>query len=170
MEEIWKDIEGWEGFYQISNLGRVKSLERACGVLKIVRNNKDGSKTVYNKEVRVKEKLRKLVKTGRQGRVHVNLVDKENNRRENRYVSRLVAQAFIPNPNNLPEVNHKNRDIYNNTVDNLEWSNGVYNKKHSTIGRKNLTSLYDLAYKEGKTASEMLDTLIEYYKAKATMN
>ena len=60
--------------------------------------------------------------------------------------------------------------IYFKTVDNLEWSNGVYNKKHSTIGRKNLTSLYDLAYKEGKTASEMLDTLIEYYKAKATMN
>ena len=104
-EEIWCPIKGYEGLYEVSDQGRVKSLK--FGKERIMKNirNKDGYLSVG---------LRK-------------------NREQKWYlVHRLVAQTFIPNPDNLPEVNHKDEDKINNKVSNLEWCDRKYNQNYGT--------------------------------------
>jgi len=102
MEEEWKDIKGYEGFYQISNLGRVKSLGGWCGTVKrkpIIRSTSfthDGY-----------EKVR-LIHKGKDRTVRIH---------------RLVAEAFIPNPYKKDTVNHIDGNKQNNVVSNLEWIN-----------------------------------------------
>ena len=115
MQEIWKDVVGYEGLYQVSNLGRVKSLDRAI-------------KYSNGKICKYKEEIRALTKDGR-GYLRV-LVSK-NRKHRNLRVHRLVAQAFIPNPRNLSQVNHKDEDKTNNCVDNLEWCSCQYNVDYS---------------------------------------
>ena len=95
MEEIWKDIEGYEGLYQVSNLGRVKSLER------IYKNRKSFS--ITNKGYY----RMPLYKNGKQKCHHIH---------------KLVAKAFILNPENKPTVDHIDRNKQNNCVDNLRWA------------------------------------------------
>ena len=108
--EIWKDIEGYEGIYQVSNMGRVRSLTRK------VWN--------YTKPGRI---LRPGAKEN--GYLHVALSN-GSKKEKHAHVHRLVAAAFIPNPDNLPEVNHKNYDKTDNRIDNLEWCTSRYNKAH----------------------------------------
>ena len=97
MEEIWKDIEGYEGLYQVSNLGRVKSL----GVDK------------WHKG--------RVIKPQFDGLKHYLFVQLYKNKKSKRFnIHRLVAKAFIPNPNNLPQVNHKDEVKTNNNARNLE--------------------------------------------------
>ena len=104
MEEIWKDIKGYEGLYQISNFGRVKSfLKRKERILKAGASG-DGYLAVFLYGLD-KSKLLK--------------------------VHRLVAMAFIQNKENKPEVNHKDGNLNNNHVDNLEWVTSSENKRHS---------------------------------------
>lgn len=107
MDEIWKDIEGYEGLYQVSNLGRVKAFAKkglwqdrilSCA-------NSFGYRMIY---------LRK------------------NGRRNYHAVHRLVAKSFIPNPKKLPFVNHKNEKKDDNRVDNLEWCDAKYNTNYGT--------------------------------------
>ena len=98
--EIWKDIKGFEGSYQISSLGRVKSVERT-------RKGKNGS------VVPVYEKILSL-KTDRDGYKDVSLCS--NNKPKSYKVHRLVAEAFIPNPDNKPCIDHIDTDKTNNTV------------------------------------------------------
>lgn len=105
--EIWKTIEGYPN-YMVSNLGRVKSLN-------------------YGKE--------KLLKPGFNGRYYFVYFCKEG-KQKNYKVHRLVAQAFIPNPNNLPEVNHIDENKTNNRVDNLEWCDRKYNINYGTRTEK----------------------------------
>lgn len=105
MTEIWKDIEWSEG-YQVSNLGRVKSLN-------------------YNKTGQSKILKPRIFGSGYLG---VNL-----GRNKKCYIHRLVAEAFIPNPNNLPEVNHINEDKTCNIADNLEWVSHKTNLNHGTV-------------------------------------
>ncbi len=102
--ENWKDIAGYEGLYQVSDLGRVKSYLRI----------KSG-------------KIRKLSK-GENGYLYVSL--NRNNFTSGNFVSRLVAQTFIPNPENKPEVNHKNGIKAFNWVINLEWVTRSENIRH----------------------------------------
>lgn len=104
--EIWKNINGWENMYQVSNLGRVKSLNY--------------NRT--NKEQIVKPYQRK------DGYIQVCLC--KNSKITTYKLHRLVAQAFIPNPNRLPEINHIDEDKTNNCADNLEWCNSKYNKNY----------------------------------------
>lgn len=78
-------------------------------------------------------------------------------------IHRLVAQEFIPNPNKLPEVNHKNRDITDNSVSNLEWISSEQNIEHSLLEREALIKLYSLANNVGVSPSDMLITLVDYY-------
>ena len=107
MNEIWKDIKGYEGSYQVSNLGRVKSLNyHREGIEKILKI--DGS-TQY--------KTVMLYRDGGGTRF---------------LLHRLVASAFIPNPNNYPVVNHIDEDKSNNRVDNLEWCTQQYNVNYGT--------------------------------------
>lgn len=108
MKEIWKDITGYEGLYQISNNGNVKSLG----------NNKTK-----------KEKILKPSVDG-DGYLFVKLC--KNRKLKYFKVHRLVAQAFISNPNNLPQVNHKNEIKDDNRLENLEWCDAKYNINYGT--------------------------------------
>lgn len=111
-EEIWRPIVGYEGLYEVSSYGRVRSLDRY------------DSKNCF-----WKGRILKLNDNGRGYlRAHLCL----NNKIKNFLVHRLVAQAFIPNPDNLPEVNHINEDKTNNRVDNLEFCNHKYNVNYGT--------------------------------------
>lgn len=113
MNEIWKDIEGYNGLYQISNLGRVKSLGRrgkGCSLEDII------LKPMINKD----------------GYCLVNL--KDTNHVAKWYsVHRIVAKHFIPNPDNLPVINHKDESKDNNCVENLEWCTTQYNNSYGTV-------------------------------------
>lgn len=121
MEEIWKDIEGYEGLYQVSNLGMVRSLGRD-----LMRKSRYGTMAPYHIAGRV---LKPLHSQGDYCYVH--LFDKDGTS-TNHKVHRLVAKAFVPNPDNLNEVNHVDEDKDNNRADNLEWCKHVDNCNHGT--------------------------------------
>lgn len=119
MNEIWKDIKGYEGLYQVSNLGRIKSFPRNGTRSKeaaILRGH-DTPKG-YMQICLTKDRVRKTIK-----------------------IHRLVAEAFLPNPTNLPQINHKDENKQNNRVDNLEWCdcryNNCYNGRMEKIAKKN---------------------------------
>lgn len=116
MQEIWKDIEGYEGLYQVSNKGRVKSLKRT-----IKTNNKNHP---YNT---LSERLLKL----NGGDRYVSVILYKDGHISAKNVHRLVAQAFIPNPNNYPIINHKDCNGRNNDVRNLEWCTYKYNNEYN---------------------------------------
>jgi hypothetical protein len=113
-EEIWKDCAGWEGKYQVSTLGNVKSLDRYT-------RRVDG--TINH----CREKPRKT-QISNCGYVRVSFFDEGKNFMLS--VHRLVAEAFIPNPENKPEVNHISGIKTDNSVQNLEWMSSRENKKH----------------------------------------
>ena len=104
---IWKDIPGYEGLYKVSNTGKIFSV-------------------VTNRELSVIQK--------KDGYTCITLCDKDHNKKQYR-IHQLVAKAFIPNPNNLPMINHKNEIKNDNRVENLEWCNNFYN---SNYGNRNL--------------------------------
>lgn len=120
MQEIWKDIRDYEGLYQISNNGNVKSLGRWV-------NYKNKGKKWQEGKI-----LKPLVKKG--GYLHVGLW--KNGKVKFFIVHRLVAQAFIPNPNNLPQVNHKDENKENNVVKNLEYCDAKYNSNYGTRNKR----------------------------------
>ena len=109
-KEIWKPIKGYEGLYQVSNFGRVKSLKFG------------------------KEKILKQSKNKKTGYLHVVLC--KNGILKTFRVHRLVAEAFLDNPNNLPCVNHKDENKTNNNVDNLEWCNAKYNLNYGNRNKR----------------------------------
>lgn len=118
--EIWKDIKGYEGLYQISNLGRVKSYKRNNIILK-------PGKT-------------------KRGYMVVSLCSKKSIKKV--YIHRLVAQSFIKNINSFEQVNHIDGDKANNKVDNLEWVSAKDNVIHAyknnlMIGRKTMIYQFD---------------------------
>ena len=107
--EIWKDIFGYEGLYQVSNLGRVRSL-------------KFGKERILS------------IRRSKFGYLLVNLC--KNSDMKTFRVHRLVGQSFIPNPNNLPEINHRDEDKTNNKVVNLEWCSSKYNANFGTRNQR----------------------------------
>lgn len=115
MEEIWKDVPDYEGIYLISTLGNVKSLDREI-------YEKDGTKRP------LKGKFIKSQKTGN-GYKFVCLY--KNGVGKMAMIHRLVAKAFIPNPENKKEVNHKDGVKTNNVLSNLEWATRAENQLHS---------------------------------------
>ena len=116
-KEIWKDIKGYEGLYQVSNLGRIKSLP------KWHRNNKNSG--YWSKEI--------ILKYGKDKDGYLQVMLTKNKNRRQHKIHRLVAQTFIPNPNNYPVVNHKKEfEKQNNEVDNLEWCTVKYNTNYGT--------------------------------------
>jgi len=118
--EVWKDIQGYEGKYQVSSFGRVKSLPK-----------KMGRGIGYMTDTIVLSAC-----TNHNGYNIVNLC--ENCKPVFKQVHRLVAEAFIPNPDNKPMVNHINGDKTNNRVENLEWCTNGENQihRHRVLGQK----------------------------------
>lgn len=106
--EIWKDIEGYEGLYQVSNYGKVKSL-----------GNDKNKKSKMRKE-----------RTTKDGYIQIKL--HKNGETKGFYIHRLVAQAFISNPNGYKEVNHIDENKRNNSSTNLEWCTRLYNVRYGT--------------------------------------
>ena len=115
MNEIWKDIPEYEGYYQISNTGSIRSLDRVV---------EKGGRLHHIKGHQL-----------RQSKTHCGYyiigLSKED-KRTYHSVHRLVADLFIPNPNNYPCVNHKDENKANNTVENLEWCTYLYNNTYSS--------------------------------------
>lgn len=114
--EVWKDIVGYEGIYQVSNHGRVKALPKTI-------EYSDGKVIPYDEII-----MRSIIE--KEGYKVVNLT---NNGVQRQFrVHRLVAKAFIPNPNNYPQVNHRDEIKSNNNVENLEWCTHKYNQNYGT--------------------------------------
>lgn len=130
-KEIWKDIEGFEGLYQISTYGRVKSLGRYVERIRCGKSEKSG-------KLWINEKIMSPVTCGA-GYLSVALC--KNNKTTHKMIHRLVAIAFIPNPNNLSQVNHKDENKTNNHIDNLEWCTDLYNKHYGTGRQRQAESL-----------------------------
>lgn len=118
-QEVWKDIRGYEGLYQVSNMGRVKSLSHT-----ILRSNgfpQSFGERILSPRHSNGYRMVTLCSIGEQG---------------NFYVHRLVADAFIPNPNGYKEVNHKNEDKADNRAENIEWCSRRYNLLYGCRGDK----------------------------------
>lgn len=141
-EEIWKDVPGYEGLYQVSNIGRVKSLSRL--VDSPIRNNPK----IRRKDRILKQATSKLLYK----RVVLQIVP----HKKCFSVHRLVAIAFIPNPSNWPIINHIDCDPSNNRVENLEWCTQSHNIKHAfNLGRKKAPAwFYNRNYGKDHPASK----------------
>lgn len=136
MKEEWKDIKGYEGLYQISSYGRVYSFY-SNKVLNTVSNKsrKDG---------------------------YIQVVLYKNDKRTTFLVHRLVAEAFIDNPNSYPQVNHKDEDKTNNCVSNLEWCTAEYNSNYGTRNKRvsyskrgNKNPMYGKSYSDNPRARKV---------------
>ena len=114
MEEIWKDIKGYEGLYQASNLGHIRSIG-------------------YRQSSRVKNKDYYILSPGRDTSGYLNCVLFKNKIRKSYKVHRLIAQTFIDNPFNYTDVNHKNEIKDDNRIENLEWVTHKYNMNYGTF-------------------------------------
>lgn len=163
--EIWKDIENFEGLYQISNLGKVKSVDRKVHVID-TKSNRD-----YDRHF---PECIRATNLDTKGYVMVTL--KKDGKTHRHRVHRLVAQAFIPNPEKLPQVNHIDENKENNHVSNLEWCTNEYNGSYGTrikrISEKNrgksthnsikveiFGTVYDSLSKAGKAIGVSGDTI-----------
>lgn len=105
--EIWKDIDGYEGLYQVSSLGNVKNVKRNCLLKPCIHKLGYASVMLY-----------------------------KNNKPKRYNIHRLVAMAFLDNVNHYDLVNHIDEDKANNRVDNLEWCSSEYNMRFGTISRR----------------------------------
>jgi hypothetical protein len=146
MEEIWKDIKGYEGLYQVSTLGRVRSVSREV-IDSIGRHSiKEGRILSLRNSTQTGYPTTNLTKDGKCASFNVH---------------RLVAEAFIPNPNNLPCVNHKDESRNNNIVSNLEWCSYRYNNTYGTAVKRRNESLVRFYEKH----NELLSPVVQYSKS-----
>lgn len=152
-KEVWKDIEEYEGYYQVSNLGRVKS------VSKFHKTDKNYSSIGYFS----KEKILKPFFDRPKGYLSVSL--SKNNKIKIQRIHRLVAKAFIPNPNNLKQINHKSGIKTENFVENLEWCSCKDNIKHAWENKLSYVS-----EKHRKVASETQKKRWEEYRKNKLAN
>lgn len=143
MEEKWKDIPGCPN-YQVSNKGEVKSL---------------------NYKRTKKEKVLKLCKNS-DGYLNVNLI--KDGKAKNMKVHRLVADAFISNPENLPQVNHKNECKTDNRVENLEWCTSKYNINYGTRMERVTKSISKANTNNPKLSKKIkcVETGVEYHSTR----
>lgn len=140
INEIWKPVVGYEGLYEVSNLGKVKSLGNT---LKCSRFR--GIETIMRQEVTELGYCRVALRKDR--------------KYKHWSVHRLVAIAFLPNPDNLPVVNHKDENPKNNRVDNLEWCTHQYNINYGTARQRSAET-----FKKSNVGK------CHYYKSLATKN
>ena len=128
MQEIWKPVKGHEKYFEISNLGRLKR------ILVIDVN-------MYHKPS--ERKVERIVKT-KLDRGYEKIALSINGKRKIKYIHRLVAETFIPNPNNYKEVNHKDNNPSNNRVDNLEWCDRKYNLDYMRTHQEEIKERHEM--------------------------
>ena len=156
----WKDIQGYEGLYKVSNLGEVKSLER-------LEDNGRGSKRKRN------ERIISIDYHSADGHGRVNL--HKNGVSKRYFIHRIVANCFLENDDMLPIINHKDENPYNNNVDNLEWCSWKHNAnygnrnktislktrgenaKNSKVTEKDVLEIYKMFYEDKKTVKEITE-------------
>lgn len=112
---VWKEVSGYEDFYQVNNVGEVRSLDRTT--------------TFSNGRVKSFKGQNLSLSVAGAGYLMAQL--SYNGEKKKQYVHRLVAKAFIKNDSNKPEINHKDGNKLNNSVENLEWCTSSENKKHA---------------------------------------
>ena len=152
MEEKWKDIEGYEGLYQVSNLGRIKSLERECHF-----KNRWGQDAVRHiDEMIMKQKVK--------FNGYLTICLSNGKTRKHILVHRLVAKAFIPNPENKPQIDHINGDKQLNIVTNLRWvtaeeniSNPLWIEKANNVSKETRDKMSLSAHKSHNKAIVQYD-------------
>ena len=123
MTEEWRPVVGYEGRYEVSSRGRVRALPHVTHQ----RDRFGGINAVYRAGKMLKPRVNK-------GYLFIDID------RKTMFVHRLVAKAFIPNPDNMPQVNHKDENPKNNRVDNLEWCTAKYNCQYGRRGEKIIKS------------------------------
>lgn len=140
MEEIWKPVKGYEGLYEVSDQGRVRSIVRQ------VNGRGSGTHKAGGRMIKPFNRY-----------AYIGIVMSKENKARQYYLHRVVAEAFIPNPDNKPEVNHIDGDKFNNNASNLEWVSHSENGKHAyKIG---------LRTKRGGTPSKKVRvTTLGFYK------
>lgn len=133
-KEIWKDVVGYEGLYQISNCGKIRTVSRYVHIkhrgfegFRLVKQ-KEMKPYIYNRYIGVS-----LTKDGKSSQ---------------KLIHRLVAEAFIPNPDNLPFINHKDENPSNNNVNNLEWCMPNYNCNYGNRNSKISNSRKGMKFSE----------------------
>lgn len=135
MEEEWRDVVGYEGLYQVSNLGKVKRLKGT--VLCVGEKQKPFTITVYETILKLSDK--------KHGYIHCAL--SKNGKLTTRTVHRLVMETFVPNPDNLPQVNHIDGDKSNNKISNLEWSSSSHNIRHALENKLRIPPVGEMTHK-----------------------
>lgn len=131
--EKWVNIAGFEDLYQVSNFGRVRSITHRQSYI-------DTSGKQYNR-LRKGSILKPAPMTKKNGKGYLSVTLYRNGEKKTMSVHKLVAQHFIPNPNNLPQINHKDEDVLNNRVDNLEWCTCSYNINYGTANLRRSKTL-----------------------------
>ena len=135
-KEEWRAIQGYEGIYEVSNFGNVRSVDRYldCKI-------KNVNKHLWKGRI-ISQQKRK------DGRLTVALYS--HSKRKRMLVHRVVADAFIPNPNNYPCINHKDENPANNKVENLEWCTYKYNNNYGTFAERRRKTMEEKGYWCGK--------------------
>lgn len=153
VKEIWKPIKNYEGFYEVSNLGRVKSLQRGVPY----KRWGDSLKTIQTKILSQKKSTA----------LYEQVVLSKNGAKKDYLTHRLVAETFIPNPENKPEVNHIDGNKKNNSLKNLEWVTRIENKEHARIN--NLVACCE-AHGMSKYPREVINKVYQEYASGKKQN
>lgn len=149
MEEIWKDVVGYENYYQVSNLGNVRSKDR-----------------VVNTWHGVILKKGRMIKQSICNNGYYSVCFQVNNIKKQCLVHRIVAQAFIPNLDNMPYINHKDENRLNNNIENLEWCTAKYNINYGTCKERRNETKRDKCKLSKTTLQYNLEgTLIKEWKS-----
>ena len=130
--EIWKPVVGYEGYYECSNYGRIRGIER-----RVKRNN--GGQTIQSSVVLKPQRSKP------NAYLHVGLY-RGDNKLKTMYVHRIIAEAFLVNSSAYSDVNHKNFDITDNRAENLEWCTHLYNMQYSNAHKRRHRSVVMIDY------------------------
>lgn len=159
--EIWKDVVGYEGLYQVSNLGRVKSVARI--IYKDYRNSKTAVIKGIAKQKRGDVIMQPFIK--KTGYYTVSLT--KDHKKKTKMIHQLVAKAFIPNPENKEMINHIDCNTLNNRVDNLEWCTNSENQIHAM--KNGLKVDFGANHPNSKLTEEDVRFIREHYKFRDTV-